>query len=352
MRTSRIGRQIALILSLLAACAMTLPLASQAAPRPPKTHPLPHVSTGGARYVLATSAQLTAVINPNGQETSYFFEWGPTTAYGSRTPTEGVGGGTAKVKVGKAISGLQSGVTYHFRVVALYGVGGVVNGRDHAFAAKGSALTFELPKIPQVVVGTPFVLSGTLRGLGGARHPVVLQASPYPYREAFTTIGAPGLTDAAGRFSFRVANLSTSTAFRVITLDTRPIYSPVVTVHAAVHVTLSVRSSGHTGLVRLYGTVSPAEVGAQVLFQLRKPIKPGKPTPSEATTRFVSQFTTIVKKGGRAFSRFSIVVNVLHTGRYRAFVKLHPGGALASSASQTVVLHAGPTPAGKGKRKK
>jgi hypothetical protein len=300
------------------------------------------VFTGGAHHVLPTSAQLTAVIKPNGTATSYYFQWGPTTAYGSQTPTVSVGAGTAKVPVGQTISRLAEGGTYHFRVVGVYSGALLALGADHSFVTKGTPLKFEIPKIPAVTVGTPFALSGALTGLGGANHAVVLQASPYPYQQAFATIAASGLTNAAGRFSFRVASISTTTAFRVITLDPRPVYSSIVTVHAAVRVMLHVRSSGQTGLARVYGTVTPAAVGAPVLIQLRKAIPPtSKPSESEATTHFVTQFTTVVKKGGRSFSRFSMVISPRHTGRYRAYVRLHTG-ALVSGASSTVVLHAAP----------
>jgi hypothetical protein len=350
MSITRIARRIVLISALLATSATALADgASLAAVKQLR----PRVSTGGAQHVLLTSAQLTALITPNGTATSYYFQWGPTTAYGSQTPTVSVGAGTTRVKVGQAISRLAQGATYHFRVVAVYSGSLLVLGRDRSFVTKGSALKFEVPKIPNITVGTPFVLSGGLTGLGAANHAVVLQASPYPYEQAFTTIAAPGLTNATGRFSFRVANLATSTAFRVVTLDPRPLYSSIVTVHAAVRVTLHVRSSGHTGLVRLYGTVTPAAVGAPLLIQLRKAIRPrptSKPRESEATTHFVTQFATVVKKGGRSFSRFSMVISVRHTGRYRAYVKLSTG-ALVSGASATVLLHAAPGSGGKPKKK-
>lgn len=345
MSSSKIGRRIVLSAPLLASVALALPAGSQAVLKP--AEPRPHVSTGGASYVLGTSALLTAVIKPNNVQTSYYFQYGPTAAYGSQTPTVSVGNGTTTVHEGQAISKLQPGVTYHYRAVAVTTTGVVVPGQDRTLTTKANALKFEIEKISQVVVRTPFILSGTLSGFGSANHQVVLQASPYPYLEAFTSIGTPGVTNAAGRFSFRVANLSSSTEFRVITLDARPVYSPVVTVHAAVNVTLRVSSSGRQGLVRLYGTVTPAEVGAQVSIQLRKAIRPGK---SEATTRFVSQFVTVAKKAGRAFSRFSMVVNVRLGGRYRAFVKVRPG-ALMSGSSQTVVLHAAPTTVKKAKGK-
>jgi hypothetical protein len=353
MSPSKIGRRMALSAPLLASIALALPAGSPAAsePAPP---PAPHASTTTAAYVLATSAMLTAVINPEGLETSYYFQYGPTTAYGSQTPTVSVGAGVAEVKVGKPVSKLQTGVTYHYRVVAVTSKGVVVLGLDRSFTTKTQPLRFEVEQVPPVPFGTPFILSGTLTGFGNANHQVALQASPYPYLEAFTEIGVPAVTNAAGRFAFRVANLASSTQFRVGTLDQRPLYSPVVTVHAAVKVTLHVHSSGQPGLVRLYGTVTPAEVGAQVSFQLRKAVRP-KPSEAtteqpEVTTRFVSQFATVVKKAGRTFSRFSTVVSVRLGGRYRAFVKVRPG-ALASGYSQTVVLHAAPTTVKKTKRK-
>jgi hypothetical protein len=315
---------------------------------------VPRVTTAGASYVLVSSALLNAVVDPNGTPTSYYFQYGPvasagpTNGYTSQTPTVSVGSGTAEVKVGQPIAGLQQGVVYHFRVVALYGQGKAVVGHDAVFTAKQIPLVFALPHSSQAVIGTPFVLSGTLAGFGSAHHAVVLQASPYPYLEAFTNIGVPGMTDATGRFAFRVANLSTSTQFRVSTLDPRPLYSQVETVHAQVRVTLSVRSSGHLGLVRLFGTVTPAAVGAKVQFQVQKKARPLPGEEVETTTRYLTQFTTVVKKGTRTYSRFSMIVTIRHGGRYRAFVKL-PTGPLASGVSiQTVVLHAAPRPA-KGK---
>jgi hypothetical protein len=349
MRSSKTGRLIVLISSTLAAVALAVPIASQAVTgRASLVAIKPHVTTGGAQHVIVSSALLTGVVNPNGLATSYYFQYGPTIAYGAQTPTASVGSGTTKVKVGQPVGGLQSGVVYHYRIVGVYAAG-VVLGRDHTVLIPGVALKFEIPKIPPVTVGTPFVLSGTLTGLGSAHHAVTLQASPYPYLEPFTNIGVAGATDAFGRFAFRVAHLSTSTEFRVITGDPRPVYSPLITVHAAVRVTLRVRSSGRPGLVRLFGTVTPAAVGAQVDFQVEKAVRPGRSSEeSETATRFVNQFVTVVKKATRTFSRFSLVVKVRHGGRYRAFVKLRRGPLVSGISAQTVYLRAAP---GKAKRK-
>jgi hypothetical protein len=338
MGSLRIRRPAVVIAATIAAAALTLPIASHAAGKAPLK---PRAITGAALHVLGTSAQLTGVIYPNGSLTTYYFQWGPTTAYGSQTPSTSVGNGTAKVKVGQSVVGLRPAVSYHFRVVATNAAGEVAQGRDRVFVAvKSSPLKFTIVKSIQALVGSPFMLSGTLTGVGSANHAIALQASPYPFLEPFANIGVPGATNAAGSFSFRVANLSSNTQFRVITLDPRPIYSPVVTAFAGVHVTLHVRSSGQPGFVRLYGTVTPAAPKARVFFQLHKAVRPqGK---SEASAKFVSLFSTTVKKATSKSSRFSLVVSVRRGGRYRAFVKPPAGGPLASGYSPTVVLHARP----------
>jgi hypothetical protein len=345
MRSAKITRLTVLIASTITAAAVTTPTLLPAAVGATVTSGAPRATTGAALHVLVTSAQLTAAVNPKGTSTSYYFQWGPTAAYGSQTPTVSVGNGVTNVKVGQAIVGLHPGAAYHFRVVATNIRGETSIGRDRSFlAVTVTPLQFKVTRRIQALAGTPFIFSGSLTGLASASHRVALQASPYPYLEPFTNIGVPGITNALGDFSFRVSNLSSNTQFRVITLDPRPVYSPVVTVYAGVRVTLRARTSHQSGLVRVYGTVTPAAVGAQVFLQLHKAVRPGK---NEVTARFVTQFSTVTKKATRTYSRFSVVVSVRQGGRYRAYVK-PPKGPLASGYSSTLVLHASPA---KAKRK-
>ena len=316
----------------LAACTAVAAAASLAAPGSALAAG-PHVITAGATHVLATSALLTGSVNPEGVETSYYFRYGATVAYGLQTAPASAGSGTEKVQVGTPVGGLVPGGTYHFRIVAVSTNGGVAEGKDRVFKARGTPLVFEVPKAATAVYGTPVILTGQLKGQSAAFHRIGLQASPFPYLEPFTTIGVPGTTNALGRFSFRVANLLASTQLRMTTLDPLPIYSHLILVNVAVRVTLHARSSH--GLVRLYGSVSPAVPRAKVFLQLHKAIRPDK---SERTARWASLFKTSTKRNGGGSSRFSIVVRVKHAGRYRALVRM-PAGALVSGVSSTVVLH-------------
>jgi hypothetical protein len=341
MGALNIGGRLALSLSCLAVAAVSLPLAAQGA-TPKSVRP----STGGALHVLGTSALLTATVDPNGKATSFYFQYGPTVTYGSQTAATSVGSGIVKVKVGQTVSGLLRGVVYHYRVVAS-SQGVLTAGRDRVFATGSTKLKFVITKPAADVFGSPAVLSGSLTGIGSGAHRIALQASPFPYLEPFTNIGIPGITDGSGRFSFRIANLLMSTEFRVVTLDLLPLLSHPVTVGVAVRVSFSVRSSGQPGLVRLYGKVTPAiPAGAQVLFQVQKAVRPGK---NEATTRYVSQFTTKTKRATKSFSRFSAVVKIRKGGRYRAYIKLKGGPYVSGTSSRTIVLHAAPS---SGKRKK
>jgi NHL repeat-containing protein len=93
----------------------------------------PVVASVGASPA-ATTATLRARINPRNSATTYRFEYGVDTTYGSVVPVPdgSVGSGLSLVEVSEAIAGLQPETTYHFRVVAT-NAGGVTTGTDRTF---------------------------------------------------------------------------------------------------------------------------------------------------------------------------------------------------------------------------
>jgi len=324
---------------MLACAALALLLPSPAAAAPARK-PKPRATTGAVSRVRGNSALLTGVVNPQGVETIYYFQYGPTIAYGSQTPSASAGAGIVNVKVGQTASPFLPG--YHYRLVAT-SANGTALGHDRTFTTTSSSrpkVEISKPTAP-AVYGSALTVSGVVTGPTAANHKIELQASPFPYLESFTNVGVPLLTNALGRFSFRVPALTASTQFRVTTFDTLPMFSPTLTEHVAVRVTFKVRSAAHQGFVRLYGTISPAEVGARVSFQLQKAVRPGgrSEKSEEMTTKFVTESSTVAKRATHTMSRFSSIVSIKHTGRYRAFVRVRPG-ALVSGASQSVLVHA------------
>jgi hypothetical protein len=81
----------------------------------------------------ATGATLHAEVNPNGADTTYRFEYGPTESYGTSVPVpdRGIGSGTSPDSVAQSITGLAANAEYHYRVVATNSVAPAgVNGPD------------------------------------------------------------------------------------------------------------------------------------------------------------------------------------------------------------------------------
>src|SRR5436305_8373681 len=92
----------------------------------------PVATTGNATAITPTSATINGTVNPEGQSTTYYFEYGTTTSYGSQTSMAGAGSGTADVKVSTAIEALTPNTTYHYRVVAS-NASGTTLGTDVSF---------------------------------------------------------------------------------------------------------------------------------------------------------------------------------------------------------------------------
>jgi hypothetical protein len=79
-----------------------------------------------------SEASLIASINPGGLETTYHFEYGPTSSYGQSTPTRTIPASGVPVTVNANLVGLTPGTAYHFRVVATNALE-ASTGPDQAF---------------------------------------------------------------------------------------------------------------------------------------------------------------------------------------------------------------------------
>jgi len=92
----------------------------------------PGVLTGGATGVSDTGATLTGQVTPNGLNTTYHFEIGPTAAYGTSTPGKDAGADVIPVAAAAAVQGLARTTTYHYRLVGTSANGTTV-GADRTF---------------------------------------------------------------------------------------------------------------------------------------------------------------------------------------------------------------------------
>lgn len=80
----------------------------------------PLIETGQPSNVLVSTATLNAKIDPLGFDTTYRFEYGPDTSYGTSIPVPDarIGSGLEYVGVSRQLTGLQPAGIYHYRVVA------------------------------------------------------------------------------------------------------------------------------------------------------------------------------------------------------------------------------------------
>jgi hypothetical protein len=105
----------------------------------------PSIEGFSSSGVTASSADISAKINPNGFETDYYVEYGPTPAYGNSAPIPNalLPAGNATETVAVHLTGLEN-MVYHFRVAA-HNTWGTTFTDDRTF-------TFFPPSCPNAVL--------------------------------------------------------------------------------------------------------------------------------------------------------------------------------------------------------
>jgi hypothetical protein len=112
--------------------------------------------TESVSNVTSTSATLDAGVELHGTPTSYYFQYGPSRAYGADVPAApGVplGDGVGEVTASQHLQGLSTDTTYHYRIVLVEELEvspGVfetaeLEGRDETFITQGSGGPLVLP---------------------------------------------------------------------------------------------------------------------------------------------------------------------------------------------------------------
>jgi hypothetical protein len=300
------------------AVALAVPAVAAAATKPA-------VSTLGAARVTITTATLTGKINPHGSATTFYFQYGTTTAYGSRTPSSAAGAGNAAVGATADIAGLGPNTRYHYRLVAHNSAGTTIGG-DRSFTTPKQPLGLALAATPNpVAFGAPSTLAGTLSGTGNAGRPIQLQQKPFPFTGAFANVGNPQLTNAQGAFSFALLSVPLTTQYRVLVTDKPSVVSPVLTVNVTVVVgtrttSTHVRRGGH---VRFSGTVQPKVANLPVAIQKLN-----------AQHHWVTISGTITRSAGT----YGKTVRIRRGGSYRVYVGAG-GGPFAPGTGRKIRIH-------------
>jgi hypothetical protein len=92
----------------------------------------PTATTLAAEGLEETEAALKGTVNPGGEATEYFFEYGTGTGYGQKTEKATLSASGGDQGVSATLKGLTPGTEYHFRLVAKNNQG-PAEGLDHSF---------------------------------------------------------------------------------------------------------------------------------------------------------------------------------------------------------------------------
>ena len=123
--------------------------------------------------VSGKGARLTATLNPNNLATECYFEYGLTTAYGTKLPVKSIHPTAGDVVVGDTISNLVGDSTYHCRLVA-WNSSGSTQSVDRAFVAAN------LQQTPPILIVQPsVVVSGNQAWLKATLNPNNLATECY-----------------------------------------------------------------------------------------------------------------------------------------------------------------------------
>ena len=287
----------------------------------------PALTISSARQVGPQSALLRGSVDPNRAATSWRFEYGTTTAYGSRTASRSAGEGDRRVATSDTATGLKPYTRYHYRLVAT-NAAGTTRSRDRTFVTQRlpTSITLSLPQ-SSVVWGEGLELTGEVQGTGVGGVLVALERQDFPFAGPFSTEGTPSpvRADRSGRFRFFVPSLFSATRLHALTRSPIVVASPDVAPQVRVRVGAGTRRISKRR-VRVRGSVRPAVPEGRAVLQRRT---------SGGGWTFVRGGSVRELGGNR--SRYSFKVKRRKRARtYRIRVFPRDGGAHVTGTSREV----------------
>jgi hypothetical protein len=283
----------------------------------------PAVSTGGAKAVTATSAALTGTVNPGGQATTYYFQYGTSTAYGSTTPSPAAsaGTGTKNVNVSAAAGSLTPSTTYHYRLVAA-NASGTNTGADRTFRTPSRAVTIAASPNP-IVYRQSTTVAGRVLGSRASHASVTLQRSATA-AGSFVNL-ATTRAGANGTYSFAGQAPSSNTYFRAFAngVSSGPV---LVLVRFRVSFFVSSAHPRRGQLIRFRGLTAPRHNGARVQIQRLG-----------SDLRWHTIARPVLHGATTNLSAYVARMRIHRGGRYRA--TLRPDSHHARGVSRSIRIH-------------
>jgi hypothetical protein len=295
-------------------------LRTAAAPAPPG------ISRLRVDEKTATSARLSAMVDPNGSATTWYVEWGTSQAFGNRTPDQALPAGTSPVPVSAALDGLPPHRRIYWRVVATNATGVKRSGRTSFITAR-ELTGVTLGVLPGVTTWSGTVaVSGRVQGSGVNGLTMALQQSSFPFAAGFHQV-ATARTNGAGDFRFPPRAVFLATRFRAV-----PLIAPqLVSAEAAARVRsrVAIRRTHRTRrALRISGGVNPGLPSGRAILQRRTRTGDWKGVARQALralSEVRSEYSFKVRRKRRP-------------ARYRVVVAARDGGAHARGYSRSLLV--------------
>ena len=154
-------------------------------------------------------------VNPIGLATTYHFDYGTTTSYGTSTASVTAGAGTGSSAVSTVLSGLTPATLYHYRLSASNN-GGTANSSDRTMT---TAIGPPAPAMPVVATLAPTNVGATVADVAGTINPNGVSTAYHFEYGSTTAYGSLTSTSDAGTGSGAVdvsavlSNLSPGTLY-------------------------------------------------------------------------------------------------------------------------------------------
>jgi hypothetical protein len=138
-------------------------------------HPPAVPTTGTATSIGKTSATVNGTIQPNGEATTWAFQYGLTTSYGLQASGGVLAASTTPSAVTSQLTGIAPGTLFHFRLVAFHGVTPSYGADQTFFTLPSPAPTPKVKRFtsPLTDKKKPYVFTTH----GSLTHPAAIPAS-------------------------------------------------------------------------------------------------------------------------------------------------------------------------------
>jgi hypothetical protein len=227
----------------------------------------PGVTSQRATGVTTSGAHLSAMLDPNGAQTTYYFQYGRSTGYGNRSTRLTVPAGSAPIAVAADIAGLRPYTRYHWRLYATNSAG-ITRGRDHTFRTGRLATSITLfSSRAKVQYGRGVTLGGRVTGAGANGMTLRLEQQAFPFGTGFNAVKTTKVSGDGG-YLFSVDSVWALTRYRVVTETQTPLTSAVTAVKSAPRTTIAAKLLGRKR-ARISGRIRPA-ISGELSLQRRR----------------------------------------------------------------------------------